>query len=143
LWKCALLTWLRRLWTHDAESFGNRGEHATERYLVAQGYRILARQHRNAGGELDLVALDGDSVVFVEVKTRRGEDHGQPVDAITLDKQRRLTRAALVFLKQRGWLERRCRFDVIAVVWPEGTSEPQITHYQNAFEPAGRGQMYS
>ena len=137
-----MLTWFRRLWTPKADTFGNRGERAAERYLTALGYRIIARQHRNAGGELDLVALDGDTVVFIEVKTRQGEDHGQPVDAITADKQRRLTRAALVFLKQRGWLERRSRFDVVAVVWPEETSEPQITHYQNAFEAVGRGQMF-
>ena len=137
-----MLTWFRRLWTPKADSFGASGEHAAERYLTRMGYRIIARQHRNAGGELDLVAIDKDTVVFIEVKTRQGAEHGLPVDAITADKQRRLTRAALVFLKQRGWLDRRCRFDVVAVIWPEGTREPQITHYQNAFEAVGRGQMY-
>jgi putative endonuclease len=137
-----MFAWVRRLWTDDAVSFGARGEHAAERFLIRRGCRIVARQHRNAGGELDLVATDGDSVVFVEVKTRQGEDHGQPVDAITADKQRRLTRAALAFLKERGWLDRRCRFDVVAVVWPEGAAEPQITHYQHAFEAVGHGQMY-
>jgi putative endonuclease len=138
-----MLSWFRRWWPHGADSFGTRGERAAERHLAAQGCRILARQHRNAGGELDLIALQNDVVVFVEVKTRRGELHGQPVEAITADKQRRLTRAALAYLKRRGWLERRCRFDVIAVVWPDDAEEPQITHYEHAFEPPGRGQMYS
>jgi putative endonuclease len=137
-----MLTWFRRLWSRPPGTFGDRGEQAAEQYLVKLGYRILARQHRNAGGEIDLVALDGDTVVFVEVKTRGSEDRGQPVDAITPDKQRRLTRAALVFLKQRKWLERRCRFDVIAIVWPDGDAEPQLTHYQHAFEAVGRGQMF-
>jgi putative endonuclease len=137
-----MFTWFRRLWPRGAVSFGNRGERAAERFLARRGYRIVARQHRNAGGELDLVALDGDTVVFIEVKTREDEDHGQPIDAITADKQRRLTRASLAFLKQRGWLDRRCRFDVVAVVWPDAAGRPQITHYENAFEAAGRGQMY-
>jgi len=140
--EAGMLAWFRRWFAPVAESFGDRGERAAERYLERRGYRILARQHRNLGGELDLVAVDDDTVVFVEVKTRDNEDRGQPVDAVTLAKQRRLTRAALVFLKQRGWLERRCRFDVIAIVWPDGTKEPQITHYKNAFEAVGRGQMF-
>jgi len=137
-----MLTWFRRWWSRSADTFGDRGEHAAERFLVKLGYRIVARQHRNAGGELDLVAIDGGTVVFIEVKSRSNEDRGQPVDAITPDKQRRLTRAALVFLKQRQWLERRCRFDVIAIVWSEDTAEPQITHYKHAFEAVGRGQMF-
>src|SRR3954447_11552497 len=111
-------TWLPRWFAPLAASFGNCGERAAERYLKRLGYRIIARQHRNSGGELDLIAQDGDTTVFVEVKTRGDGERGQPVDAITADKQRRLTRAALVYMKQRGWLERRGRFDVIAIVWP-------------------------
>lgn len=137
-----MLAWLRSLLARR-ESFGTRGERAAERYLVGLGYRVLRRQHRNHGGELDLITLDGDTVVFVEVKTRTGVTHGQPIDAVNGDKQRRMTRAALVFLKQQHWLQRRSRFDVVAVVWPDQTSPPQITHYQNAFEPPGNGQMFA
>lgn len=137
-----MFTWLRSLLTHR-DSFGTRGERAAERYLVGLGYRVLRRQHRNSGGELDLIALDGDTVVFVEVKTRSGVMHGQPIDAVNAEKQRRMTRAALVFLKHENWLERRSRFDVIAVVWADATSTPQITHYRNAFEPTGHGQMFA
>lgn len=138
--------WFRALWqrwTPRASSFGTRGEQAAERYLVDRGYGVLYRQHRNSGGELDLIALDGDTVVFVEVKTRRGVDHGLPVDAIDLNKRRRMTRAALVFLKRERWLERRSRFDVIAVVWSDETVPPQITHYQHAFESPSTGQMFA
>ncbi len=139
-------TWFRALWqrwTPRASSFGTRGEQAAERYLVDLGYRVLRRQHRNSGGELDLIALEGDTVVFVEVKTRRGVDHGLPVDAIDSNKRRRMTRAALVFLKREGWLNRRSQFDVIAVVWPPEQAEPQITHYRHAFEATGNGQMFA
>ena len=137
-----MLSWLRS-WFLRHESFGTRGEHAAERYLAGLSYRVLRRQHRNSGGELDLIALDGDTVVFVEVKTRSGVTHGQPIEAVNAEKQRRMTRAALVFLKRENWLERRSRFDVIAVVWADATSAPQITHYRNAFEPTGHGQMFA
>lgn len=137
-----MFAWLRSLLMRR-DSFGTRGEHAAERYLAGLGYRVLRRQHRNAGGELDLIALDGHTVVFVEVKTRSGVTHGQPIDAVNVEKQRRMTRAALVFLKREGWLDRRSRFDVIAVVWADAASEPQITHYRNAFEPTGHGQMFA
>lgn len=137
-----MFAWLRSLLTRK-ETFGTRGERAAERYLVGLGYHILRRQHRNYGGELDLIALDSDTVVFVEVKTRTGVTHGQPIDAVNGDKQRRMTRAALVFLKREGWLQRRNRFDVVAVLWPDETSPPQITHYRNAFEPSGEGQMFA
>jgi putative endonuclease len=80
--------------------------------------------------------------VFVEVKTRAGTDAGQPLDAVTPEKQRRLTQAALAFLKYRGLLEERSRFDVVSVVWPADASEPQIEHIVNAFEAVGRGQMW-
>lgn len=134
----AMFAWLRSLlWR--SESFGTRGELAAERYLGRLGYRVLRRQHRNVGGELDLIALDGDTVVFVEVKTRRGVTHGQPVDAVDHNKQRRMTRAALVFLKQQRWMDRRSRFDIVTVVWAAAPSPPQITHYRHAFEATGDG----
>jgi putative endonuclease len=141
-----MLAWLRRwlpIGPRRTGRFGDVGEDAAELFLRRLGWTILARGHRNRLGEVDLIALDGDTVVFVEVKTRRSSLHGGPEAAITLDKQRRLTRAALAYLKQRGWLERRARFDVIAIVWPEEEPTPQITHYRNAFEPTGFGQMYS
>ena len=126
--------WLRKL-------FGDRGERAAVRYLKQRGYRILARQARNRLGEIDIIALDGDWIVFVEVKTRRTTDKGRPVEAVTLTKQRQLTRTALAWLKRRRWLERRSRFDVIAICWQEG-SKPEIEHYQHAFEAVGGHDLY-
>ena len=127
--------WLRKL-------FGDRGERAAARYLQRLGYRILARQSRSRVGEIDLIALDGETIVFVEVKTRSSHAAGHPTEAVHTAKQQQLTRAALVWLKQHRLLQARGRFDVIAITWQEGTA-PQIQHYKNAFEATGHGQMFS
>lgn len=127
--------WLRKV-------FGDRGERVAARFLRRKGWRILARQSRSRIGELDLVALDGQTVVFVEVKTRRSHAKGHPTEAVNYTKQRQLTRAALAWLKRRNLLDHRSRFDVIAITWQESAT-PVIEHYPNAFEPTGEGQMYS
>ncbi|MEK6260700.1 MAG: YraN family protein [Planctomycetota bacterium] len=137
--------WLARLWPrrHAPDSLGNRGEAAAAQFLERLGYRILERQMRGRFGELDLVALDGDAIVFIEVKTRSTTSAGHPTEAITTAKQRKITQSALAYLKRRNWLERRARFDVISVLWPDSNSEPAIRHYVNAFDSTGFGQMYS
>ena len=129
-------SWLRGL-------LGSRGERVATRYLRRLGYRILSRDWRSRLGEIDLVALDGDCVTFVEVKTRRSEEAGHPAEAVTLRKQQKLTQLALQFLKAHRLLDRRARFDVIAVTWPPGQRRPTIEHIRNAFEATGRFQMYS
>ena len=132
--------WLRRLFAE--RPLGQRGEALAARYLRRRGYKILARTHRLFPGELDLVALDRDTVVFVEVKTRRSADAGHPAEAVTPAKQRRLTRLAVTFLKRHGLLERPARFDVVAITWPE-RGRPTIEHFENAFDAVGRGEFYS
>lgn len=122
---------------------GQRGEAAAARYLRRAGYKIVARGDRSQLGELDLVALDGRTVVFVEVKTRQASDEVHPSEAVDEAKQRRLTRLALAFLGRHGLLERPARFDVLAVTWPDGSRRPTIEHVKNAFEAIGRGQFYS
>ena len=137
--------WLARLWSpcFPSDSLGNRGEVAAARFLERLGYRILERQLRNHFGELDLVALNGDVVVFVEVKTRTTLLAGHPTEAVTATKQRKITRSALAYLKRRGWLGRRVRFDVIAIVWSCEDHAPEIQHYISAFDSGDFGQMYS
>jgi putative endonuclease len=122
---------------------GNRGESAAEQYLIAQGFRILRRGLRTRRGELDLVALDGRQLVFVEVKTRLDHLAGHPAEAVGLDKQRKLTQLALEFLKKHGLLEHSARFDVVAITWPKNQAEPTVEHFRNAFEPPGRFQMFA
>ena len=126
-----------------ARTLGQRGEAAAARFLKQRGYAIVARSDRGRLGEIDLVAVDDRTVVFVEVKTRRSQEAGHPAEAVDQDKQRRLTRLALTFLKRHALLESAARFDVVAVTWPDDERAPTIQHYPNAFEPVGRWQMFS
>ncbi len=137
----AVFQWRQRYFPQ--KTLGQLGEAAALKYLRRQGYKILARGDRIGRGELDLVALDGRTIVFVEVKTRASNDAGQPAEAVDRDKQRRLTQLAVTFLKRYGLLEYSARFDVIGITWPAGQSRPMIEHLQNAFEALGRGEFYS
>jgi putative endonuclease len=128
--------WLRR-W------FGTRSERAAARFLRKRGYRILTRNFRCELGEIDLIALDGDCIVFVEVRSTEQPDLTRPAASVDLAKQRRLTKLALYFLKRKNLLNHSARFDVLAVGWPAGRSEPTMAHYPNAFEATDRFQFYS
>ena len=119
--------------------FGARAERAAARFLKREGMRILVRGYRTSLGEIDLIARDGDTLVFVEVKARR---HGAPAEAVNLEKQRRLTIAAMQFQRRYDVLDVRSRFDVVAVVWPDDRKSPSIEHFRNAFEAVGKGQMF-
>ena len=109
---------------------GRVAEEEAVRWLAARGYRVLERNHRNAGGEIDVVAWDGDTLCFVEVKARADTRHGPAVAAVGWSKRRRLARAAAMYLALRG-IEPRCRFDVLAV--EGGASGWRITHLRDAF----------
>lgn len=138
--------WFQRLLNSSSEprkKFGNQGEAAAARFLEGLGYQILQRQFRGRFGELDLVALDHETIVFVEVKTRSSTAAGHPTESITPSKQRKITQSALAFLKKRRWLNRRARFDVVSIIWPQDGKPPQILHYINAFDAVGFGQMFS
>ena len=128
--------WFRR-W------FGSRSERAAARFLKKLGYRILLCNYRCPHGELDIIALDGRCIVFVEVRSTAGGDVVVPAASVDNAKQRRLTNLALYFLQQHRLLDRPARFDVLALNWPEGKGQPNIVHYPNAFEAVGRFQMYS
>jgi len=140
-WFASVAEQLRGLFA--AKTFGQRGEDAAARYLRKLGYIILARGHRDSIGEIDLIAVDGRRVVFIEVKTRTSHDAGHPADAVDEAKQRRLTRLALAYLKRHDLLECSARFDVVAVTWPADSGRPTIEHFQNAFEAVGFEGMYS
>ena len=124
-------------------SLGQRGERAAGRWLRRRGYKIVARGERGRLGELDLVAVDGRTVVFIEVKTRTSHVAGHPAEAVGPQKQNRLTRLALAYLKRHELLECSSRFDVLAITWPKDARKPKIEHIKNAFEAVGRGQMFS
>jgi putative endonuclease len=137
-----------RLWRRQRLRLGHRGELAAAKYLKKLGFRILLIGHRQKFSEIDLVAIDERdprrTIVFVEVKTRRSSSHGEPETAVDADKERRMTKAALTFLKTHNLLEHPARFDVVSIVWPIDAPAPiTITHFQNALEPTGQGQFFS
>ena len=123
--------------------FGTRSERAAARHLKRQGFRILARNYTCPHGELDLIAVEGRCVVFVEVRSTGGDDPLRPALSVDQEKQRRLTDLALYYLRQRRLLDCMARFDVLAISWPPEKREPVIVHYRQAFEAVGRFQMYS
>src|SRR6266496_4383312 len=114
--------------------FGTRSERAAARFLRRIGYRILVRNYTCPLGELDLIALDRQTLVFVEVRSTGANDTSGPAASVDLLKQQRLTRLALYFLKQKRLLEHPARFDVLTLSWPEDQRQPTIDHYKNAFE---------
>jgi putative endonuclease len=131
-------------WLFPKQTLGQRGERAAAKFLRRRGYRILATgdrlKHRD---ELDIVAADGRTVVFVEVKTRTSQIHGHPAEAVDAAKQRRLTKLAVNFLKRHRLLDYSARFDVVAIIWPEGERKPRIEHIKNAFDAVGQWEFYS
>jgi putative endonuclease len=116
---------------------GFDGEQCAVDALVARGYAILARRYRTRLGELDIVARDQDTLVFVEVKTRSGESFGQPEDAVTWRKRQRLARLAESFLVDARLGDVACRFDVVSVIWRERAG-PVVEVFPNAFDVESR-----
>lgn len=94
---------------------GRTGERLAERHLRRSGYRLLARNFRAAGAEIDLVAAEGDTIVFVEVKTRRDLKAGRPEEAVNGYKQERIRRAAGIYLSRHRAHLAPVRFDVVAI----------------------------
>jgi putative endonuclease len=121
--------------TREKQSKGVRGEESTARFLRGQGYCILERNYRCPLGEVDIIARDGNTVVFVEVKTRTSGRFGTPQESIGPQKQKRMTAIALYYLKGRGWLGKPARFDVAAVSLRDGGET--ITLFKNAFDATG------
>ena len=113
---------------------GRPGEDLACEHLKRQGLRILERNYRCRAGEIDVVADDRGTLVFVEVKERRGDSHGTAVEAVTPQKQKRVVRAARVYAASRGLSEQSVRFDVVAIDW--GPDGPRLRHDQGAFSAA-------
>lgn len=118
----------------NAGERGAAGERLARQFLKQKGFKILARSFTCPGGEIDLVALDGQTIVFVEVKTRADERAADIPEAVTRTKMRRLTRAAKVFLQRKDAADHPARFDLVAVLLPPG-GEPVIRHTIDAFGP--------
>jgi len=118
---------------------GRRGEALAEGFLKRKGYKILDRNWKGRAGEIDIVALDGKTVVFVEVKTRSSEKFGSPKDAVDSRKKKHLTNAAKEYLRKKRKSKKPARFDVVGISIKGETlfqrlRSPEIEHIENAFE---------
>jgi putative endonuclease len=113
---------------------GNQGEERAATYLLDQGYRILERNWRSGHKDLDIIAMDGASMVIVEVKTRKSRRFGNPEDAVSERKIRNIVACADAYLRLKSVpLGTPVRFDIISVVEHSGTYELQ--HIKEAFYP--------
>jgi putative endonuclease len=113
---------------------GARGEKLAARFLRNHGYKILYRNFRDRrGGEIDIVCRDDDTLVFVEVKTRRSEEFGRPIEAVDRQKQLRVSKGGLAWLRLLDNPDIAFRFDVVEVLLPE-EGDPRLELIQNAFE---------
>jgi len=116
-------------------SLGNVGESIAATFLRGVGFSIVERNFRCVCGELDIVARDGRTIVFIEVKCRNSEQYGPPQLAVTPFKQRQISKAALVWLSKRRLYDAEARFDVVAIMLRNGEL-PEIEHIRNAFDLA-------
>lgn len=111
---------------------GRRGENAAARYLVRKGYRILARNLELGKYELDIVAQKGDTIAFVEVKTRVTADEIRPEDSVGRVKRQHIRKAARRYMQQRGDASVYYRYDIVSVTMP-GKRPAAIDHIESAF----------
>jgi putative endonuclease len=112
----------------------NEGERAAAEYLRSRGYHILEHNFRCRDGEVDLIALDGGTLVFIEVKLRRSLARGAAIEAVTALKQNRVRKTAQVYLAYSGRVFHRVRFDVVSIM--KSGKNTDITHLKAAFSPS-------
>ncbi|MFO7557042.1 MAG: YraN family protein [Desulfobacterales bacterium] len=119
---------------NQRQEFGKESESLAVRHLKKNGYKILEQNYRNKLGEIDIIAKEKGTLVFVEVKARRTPFFGNPKWAVTFKKQRKISMVALYYLKSTKQTHIKARFDVVALSWAE--DNPQIEIIKNAFELA-------
>lgn len=116
------------------QQFGKSGENTAAEFLKKRRYKILETNYRTRQGEIDIIAKDRDTITFIEVKTRTSLHFGNPKEAVTVHKQRRISMAALQYLKVTQQSEAKARFDVVGISYH--TDPPTIEIVKNAFELA-------
>lgn len=114
---------------------GKAGEDAAVDFISRNGYSILARNYRRKSGEIDIVAQEGNTVCFLEVKTRHSRAFGEPEEAVSRVKQKQISRTALYFLKEHNLIDTNARFDVVSILLEN--QSPHVTLIKNAFDIAG------
>jgi len=116
---------------HNPRRVGREGEEQAARFLTAKGYRLLERNYRGERGEIDIIAQQGSTLVFVEVKTAKGLRFGEPETWVTPRKQQQIGKVAAKYLQEHDITDMDCRFDVVAIA--RRGARWQITHLENAF----------
>lgn len=119
----------------NKKTIGQEGEDIAADHLVNNGFEMITRNYRYGHGEIDIIVKDksNDHLVFVEVKTRKNLEFGEPENAITKTKIRQLKKIAEAYIYEKDIKDIECRFDVIAIIWNRET-KPKITHFKNAFD---------
>ncbi len=113
-------------------SIGKQGESLAAEFLRKNGYRIVENNFRNRYGEIDIIAIEGKTLVFIEVKTKTNSKFGNPVMAVDLRKQRQLSKTAMMYLTQKRLNDCPARFDVVGISMIENKTEIELI--RNAFE---------
>ncbi len=120
--------------TFRRQQLGKRGEDIAKEAVTEMGYEMVARNYRCPLGEVDLIARDGDTLVFIEIKTRRGKGLAGAKEAVGPRKRRQLSKVALYYMKKEGFLGQKARFDVVAVGLEGGRARLEVI--KDAFELA-------
>ena len=115
---------------------GKKGEDIACKFLEKNGYQIVERNYRNRAGEIDIIARDKDTIVFVEIKTKISKDFAQPELSVNPSKQRKIVKTALTYLIGKGIKRTGCRFDVIGITGEK--EQRKIELIKNAFTTDGR-----
>lgn len=114
------------------QQLGKSGEELAADLLKRNGYKIIARNYRTKLGEIDIIASDKDTVCFIEVKLRSSDRFGTPQEAVLNKKQRQISKASLLYLKDNNLLNKKARFDVVSIIYSQG--KPNLNLIKNAFE---------
>lgn len=109
---------------------GQSGEKIAKEYLISKGYKILEMNYKNRIGEIDIIAMDGDILAFIEVKTRTSYSYGYAFEAVDNRKQRKIINASMVYIKYKNLIDIQLRYDIIEVYF---TKTLEINHLDNAF----------
>ncbi len=110
---------------------GEKGEGVAVKYLRKKGYKIIVQNFKTSIGEIDIIARDGDTLAFIEVKTRESIEFGQPFEAVNRFKKRKIVNVATLYLKKLKNIP-PCRFDVVSIYYANG--KPEVDLITDAFE---------
>ncbi len=137
---CTIWNLFSRFWDgkarkfHAKDKFGEKGENRATQFLKLRGYQILTRNVRFSKGEIDIVAKNENSIVFIEVKTRHSAEYCHPIEAVDKKKQKKIKQMGLRYYREKKYAGQgfAIRFDIVTLIWPDG-EEPVIEHFVDAF----------